>query len=222
MLVEAERLRPNLEELLAEASFVSTSAKFPHVRLTPCLFWRSGMARPSRAEFLPVCPELDWREGARGCASKHTAAPALCGMGLHYSRRERGSLAAASATRGSQRWRSLPTRVVQESYTAYPGCLVPVHRCETVLLAEQLALQDLLRQMWEELDRRKAEAGAEPACTTANGMQIRFPSSDLQSEHCRAAAIQVKILQWMASDSKLCSIAGVELWFSRVRRTGCR
>ena len=32
MLVEAERLRPHLEELLAEADYVSTSAKFPQVR----------------------------------------------------------------------------------------------------------------------------------------------------------------------------------------------
>ena len=62
------------------------------------------------------------------------------------------------------------------------GFLVPVHQCKTVLLAEQLALQDLLRRMWEELDRRKPEADAEPACTTANGMQIRFPSGNPQSE----------------------------------------
>ena len=31
VLVEAERLRPHLEELLAEADYVSTSAKFPQV-----------------------------------------------------------------------------------------------------------------------------------------------------------------------------------------------
>lgn len=34
VLVEAERLRPHLEELLAEADFVTTSAKFPQVNLS--------------------------------------------------------------------------------------------------------------------------------------------------------------------------------------------
>lgn len=39
MLVEAERLRPHLETLLADADFVSTSAKFPQVGLEGSIFF---------------------------------------------------------------------------------------------------------------------------------------------------------------------------------------
>lgn len=35
VLVEAERLRPNLEALLAEADYVFTSAKYPQVSFRP-------------------------------------------------------------------------------------------------------------------------------------------------------------------------------------------